>query len=373
MLCWCGFAAKPVAVVTVQGKTIVDGHIVVNRGETVQFYGSASSDADGDSLQFYWTFGDGGDPSAAKNPKHRYRNAGSYAVRLIVSDVKDSFPLLTGQTPASYTLPSGWSLVRAQNFETGSINSDETTYGSITTDKPHSGTRSNKSRVSGDDCATGWRLNQGVATGSEIYASWYEFIDDFGKNNDEMFIFYIRKNFTNPVTYLGNRWQYLNNTGVWSKLFNIDSGQVTLFCEGNASGATPSTRYNLVSKWTSIGAGNWRQWEVYYRPATGGLQNGETMVYINGILQSHVKDTAFNGTVDMSGASITLGGTTYTKITWWSKPELTCATQPSEIDTSFNRPKDFNNPCACPNQCPPSGFVPIFYRYLDDVIILQRN
>jgi hypothetical protein len=52
--------------------------------------------------------------------------------------------LLTGQTPASYSLPSGWSLVRAQDFE-GSCPASQScggANGAITTTKPHTGPKS---------------------------------------------------------------------------------------------------------------------------------------------------------------------------------------------------------------------------------------
>lgn len=360
-------ATAPVASFTVDGKTIVDGHITVSRNETVCFT-STSTDADGDSLKYQWTFGDGGDTSAAPNPCHIYRTAGSYAIKLKVSDRRDSMPLLTGKTPSNYSLPSGWSLVRTQDFETG-INADEYNFGAITTTNPHSGTHSSRALVWKDDCATGWKLNQGTATKSELYISWYEYLDRNLKMNDEMFLFYLRKNF--ETTYIQARWQYLNRTGVWSRLFNLDSADQVLFVEGNAAGMpVPSDFYG--GKWMPISQGQWRQWEVYWRPSSGGLQNGETRIYLNGILQQNIVDTAFTGTVDMSGPAIYLGGTTYTKITWYNH-DSTCAQDPTQFDLYYNRPKNFKWPTMCQNQSPPNGYVPKAYRYIDDIIILERN
>ncbi len=51
----------------------------------VAFDGSASSDADGDSLTWAWTFGDGG-TSAVRNPQHTYPLPGAYTAVLTVSD-----------------------------------------------------------------------------------------------------------------------------------------------------------------------------------------------------------------------------------------------------------------------------------------------
>jgi hypothetical protein len=370
----CGLTGanhSPVAVITVDGKTIVDGRITVNRNETVCFSGLSSTDADNDPLVYLWDFGDGGDASASATPCHTFRNAGSYAVRLIVCDIRDSLPLLTGKTPADYTLPSGWFLVRTQDFESG-LGANEFACGTITTSKPYTGTHSCQSRVWKDDCCAGWKLYQGVITRPEIYVSWYEYMDSHGKMNDEMFLIYFKKSFTNPSSFLGIRWQYLNKLGNWNTAFNLDTGNLILFCEGNAAGATPSHAYYRNAKWQSVGFGHWRQWEVYFKPATGGLQNGITRIYLNGILTASVVDSALNGSVDMSGPSIFVGGSTYTKIDWGVTSHGPCAENVNQLNASMNRPDNFKEPCICPGQCPPNGYVPIFNRYLDDIIILER-
>lgn len=374
MLTFGAMGAGPTATITVDGKTITDGHITVNRGETVCFDGTSSTDADGDSLTYWWSFGDGGDLSASATPCHTYKVAGNYTVKLKVGDRRDSIPFLTGKTPADYSLHDGWTLVRTQDFE-GTVAADEFTCGSITTVKPHSGSKSMQSRVEGDDECSGWRLNQGVITGTEVYISFWEYLDDHGKNNDEMFIIYFRKNFTSPTLYQGLRWQYLNKLGNWNTIFNLDSGNLILFSEGDATGhLVPQSKawYN-DAKWISCGFGHWRQWECYMKMNTNGLHNGVTKIWLNGVLQAQVVDSSFIGSVDMTSYSVFLGGSTYTKIPWYKKPELTCAQNATQLDISMNRPKNFKNPLECSDQAPPNGFVPIFNRYIDDVIILEKN
>lgn len=56
---------------------------------TVAFRGDSSSDPDGDSLSYSWTFGDGS-TSTAQNPSHQYATRGGYTARLTVSDGRGS-------------------------------------------------------------------------------------------------------------------------------------------------------------------------------------------------------------------------------------------------------------------------------------------
>ncbi len=64
----------------------------------IRFDGSASSDADGDTLTFAWEFGDGSTASGM-TPTYIYPAAGTYEVRLIVSDAdSNSEPSVTSAT-----------------------------------------------------------------------------------------------------------------------------------------------------------------------------------------------------------------------------------------------------------------------------------
>ena len=281
--------------------------------------------------------------------------------------------LLTGMTPSNYVLPTGWELVRTQNFETGSLPSDELGFGTITTTSPHSGNRSLQGRVWKDDSATGWKLAQGVATKGELYLSWYEYMEGQGRMNDEMWLMKIGKTWTSGGQ--GERWQWLNKLGDWNKAFNILDGNLIFFCEGTQPGTTGSVAYYNDAVWRSVGFGKWQQWEVYWKSNTPGVKDGITQIYLDGVKVAEVTNTAFSGTLDMTGPSIVLGGTTYTKIIWGPqpKPSTTCATTVQQLSYSINRPQDFAQPCLCPGQCPPDGYVPIFNRFVDDIIILQKG
>ena len=70
----------------------VAGPTAVKKGEIVRFDASASGDADGNILRYRWDFGDGGTSEDAR-PLHAFHDAGSYRVRLTVTD--------DGNVPAS--------------------------------------------------------------------------------------------------------------------------------------------------------------------------------------------------------------------------------------------------------------------------------
>jgi hypothetical protein len=280
--------------------------------------------------------------------------------------------LLFNKTPANFTVPDGWELVRAQDFENGSLPSDEMGFGTITSTRPNNGQKSMQSKVRKDDCATGWKLSQGVATTGEIYLSWYEYMEEQGRMNDEMFLLSIRKNWPGDK-FQTERWQWLNSLSSWDKAFNILDGNLVFFCEGTQPGTTGSVCYYDKGVWRSVGFGKWQQWEVYWKTNTPGMNDGVTQIYLDGVKITEVTNTGFSGDIDMTGPGINLGGPTYTKIDWGSNVTNDCSEDIYHIDKSLSRPSDFANPCRCPNQCPPNGYVPIFHRYIDDIIILQRR
>lgn len=367
----------PIAKMSIVGKTLsdikVERRLTVSTNETVCFSAAGSTDPDNDPLTYAWDFGDGSPINTELAPCHTFVTAGAYTVLLKVDDGKGpdiDAPLLTGKTPATYTLPAGWTLVRTQDFESGSVPTGEGINGSITTTYPHSGQRSLEGKVWKDDCATGWALGQNIITEDEIYCSFWEYMDAHGRLNDEMWILSIRKDFPG-WTFQIERWQWLNNLGNFSRAFNVLDGNLVYFCEGSATGSPGSVCYYNQGDWLTCGFGQWRQWEVYWKSNTPGIADGVTKFYMNGTKISEVTNTAFSGTLDMSGPRITLGGEVYTKISW-GQMSGECSTNAQNIDHDIGRPKNFELPCPCPGQCPPNGYAPVFNRYVDDIIVLQR-
>lgn len=98
-----------------------DDEDLVLVGNVVQFDGSQSSDPDGETLTFEWSFGDG-NTSTNKSPSHVYNDAGEYLVTLIVTDVDDQaqqthVTVVVGQPPtASIVSPA-----EGADFDVGQV------------------------------------------------------------------------------------------------------------------------------------------------------------------------------------------------------------------------------------------------------------
>lgn len=87
----------------------IDGSDQAVEGSAITFNGSASSDPDGDTLQYSWDFGDGSTESGIVIPQHVYADNGEYTVTLNVTDsdgevgtdtlivtVSNAYPVLGG-------------------------------------------------------------------------------------------------------------------------------------------------------------------------------------------------------------------------------------------------------------------------------------
>ena len=98
--------------------------------------GSASSDADGSVVSYAWDFGDGSTGSG-RTAQHSYAAAGTYDVRLTVTDDKGATGTATKQvtvTKPAITPPAGWKLHWSDEFEadvldTGRWTAYHNTYG----------------------------------------------------------------------------------------------------------------------------------------------------------------------------------------------------------------------------------------------------
>ena len=283
--------------------------------------------------------------------------------------------LLAGYTVNSNNVlsgpvPSGWTLVTAQGFDNGSIPGGQLFWGSstgITSAASYTGTHSAGGTYAGDGNAVGWGLNPGNIASREAYISWWEYDEPQGKLNDEMFLMRV---YTNDAS--NNLQQEIVFDYLGGGPFNSDTGTMSVIPQGVGGGYTHAyhmSRYGPT--W-----GSWDQWEVYLKTSTPNIDDGAFKIFKNGVLMDSLSNINLNGNYDMTNMALEIGGV-YTKLTWWNgvgsfSAPGSCTSYLGNGTDSGPRVRDFSVQCPCTNECPPNGYVPIFKRYLDDIIILRK-
>lgn len=103
--------------------------------------------------------------------------------------------LLTGVTPNTLVTPSGWTNYATQDFESGTFGSGAYGNGNFVTTQAHpdgngAHTHSIECQVGGTpDCSGNVSWNKPLAVGTrELYVSFYEWLDNSFRMNDEMFL-----------------------------------------------------------------------------------------------------------------------------------------------------------------------------------------
>ena len=270
--------------------------------------------------------------------------------------------LLSGMTPSQDSLPSGWSRVRKQDFE-GNCPSDEWCGrwdGSATTTKPHLGSKSVEGTYNHDQADVGWNMSgSSVGSFSEIYLSYYEFTESQALYNTEYWIAQFKVD--NPFQEVIPVWLWPKNANNQPTLNGVKS---TFYFSVQGS---YTNRYGGKTDYPP--AGVWVQWEVWYRPNSGGSSNGFIRVYKNGVLYISAENKNLNGNVSMNNAYVQVGGV-YTKQIWMTdNPTCTQCSSASGIGTDYctgNWPnQSFSQPV-----CGPS--LPSFKRYFDDIIVMKK-
>ena len=286
--------------------------------------------------------------------------------------------LLSGMTPGDYKVPSGWSLVVKQDFE-GTLTSAEsrTSQTSISTTRPHTGNKSLEGTYTGDASDVSWWLKQGNSGAfSEIYISFYDYQESQMRFNEELFLVDIGKFTSDYALQFQLTADYYGmgdgpppaHTG-----FNSDYAYMVLV-SNSVTGNGFATKGNYWWKKEST-KGQWIQWEVHYRPntKTNNVANfdGFYRLYKNGVLFASVEKDVLNGTTDWTQPYIQVGGV-YTKIKWETKLGSGICT--AYVGSGWGDAQagiNFNN-CPCPNQCPPNGQVPVYKRFIDDIIVMKK-
>ena len=278
--------------------------------------------------------------------------------------------LLSGMTPSKYSLPSGWSLIRTQDFESGSLRSDEYSSGEVTGAGEKRGKYSLRGLFDGDADELHWMIDTiPNSTGSftEIYMSYYEWTDSNARWDTE----WIRGSVTAGDPGVGNYWRINFN---YFNTSNFNGTKMPYVIQGEG------TTMDAFAHWgptKAVPVGRWVQREFWYRPNTpiastdpNTPANGFVRMYEDGVLVFSRENSNLNGPANMTnGAWFTVGGL-YTKHIW-RLADGTCSSTPGD-GSGYGREMNWNNPCQCQNQCPPDGYVPIFYSVIDDIIVMRK-
>ena len=277
--------------------------------------------------------------------------------------------LLSGMASGNYKIPSGWSLVAVQDFESGSCPPTQscTDFGAkITATRPHSGSRSIEGNYTHDQSSTAWYLNEGnTGSFSEIYLSFWEFTESQARFNDE----YMIARFQAPVS---SSVQDIIYDWMWAPTFNSTKATLYMVSEGEVT-----ERWG--GKSGNIPVGVWTQWEIHLRPNTPGQADGFSRVYQNGVLFTSADNKElFGPDAKMANTYVAAGGF-YTKIVWM-KDYPTCSI-PSGCSAG---PWEGNDLCVVKNgwagqsfanpRCAPTDPpLPSFKRFIDDVIVMKKT
>jgi len=309
--------------------------------------------------------------------------------------------LLTGKTPANFSLPSGWTLLCTQDFEAGVSNCTSGSgtvleTGIQTTSNFHPGTGSHSIYGTyGTGNYTPVRFGTGVPNGyTEIYQSWYQSLSSvpgglgwcYGGGN------YYLTDF---------RAGHPDNTYLDAK---IDPGGGTVgtspgqFCFNRAywewlpeGTILPPTKAlaTIAEEYDN----SWHQWEVHYKPNTPGSSDGILEVWKDGVkIGPNLQNVSLNGSFDMTiGMEQYISGH-YTSLVWLNNVDgqaqstfgarsceyviahpgsQSCA---ASVGTGYGCDGSYENLTfaqinqLCPGQAPSTTFN----KYIDDVIVLKK-
>lgn len=279
--------------------------------------------------------------------------------------------LLSGMTPGSYKIPSGWSLVRTQDFE-GSQPADElwsVSWGAAaTTERPHSGSKSLMRNYTAGQNTLYWALDVGHLGGfTEVYLSFYEYTESQTLFNDEYWV--------GRFGAAGSTFQEIIIDWLWAKNASgnpsYNGPRATLY-------AIPQgQRSRLIAAHSDyVPKGSWVQWEVHYRPNTPADPNSDAgdgfiRIYKNGSLYTSAENVNLNGKIDMTNMSVQAGGL-YNRDTWY-RDYPTCSVQAPAPGTGTDYCTNPRGWDSLPfSSTIPGPALPSFKRYLDDIIVMKK-
>jgi len=310
---------------------------------------------------------------------------------LLIASTAQAAGLLTGMTPSNYQIPQGWNLLATQNFESASCpptQSCDQWETSITSSRAHNSTYSLGGPFTHDQAQVFWQLNTGN-TGSytDLYASFYEYVDEAATFNDEWTIWRIATS-TPAFTEIMVDWFWAYDPATMDGMYNSDYAELAFITQGTWTKGYWGVKRAKVPTAGDI-YGGWHQWEVWFHPNTipDGL-DGFLRVYLDGNLYASRENVKLTS-VSTDNFNVRLGGY-YTKLVWTDYPYGGC---PAVGDLDVGRCCDKPGADACPGSAdwcsnesgwygqqfssprcyPTDPALSSFNRYIDDVIVMKKS
>jgi len=275
--------------------------------------------------------------------------------------------LLSGMTPENYSLASGWTLVKTQNFE-GAKPSDENWgrwNGEVTSTKPHKGNKGIEGTYSAGQQDVGWSLSsETIGNFTEIYISFWEYMDSQALFNDEYMLAEFGVSGINQRIFID--WFWAQNSSGKMKI----NGDYAVLAFVNEQGPPDFTEYPAVKK---VPVGAWVQWEIHLRPASADSKSdGFIRVYKDGNLYTYSENKSFNYRMGKSGyPTYVVAGGLYNRLVWMTDyPTCTQCSNPGVgTDACTSEKKWWYLPFDSP-VCAPT--TPSFKRFFDDIIVMKK-
>jgi hypothetical protein len=288
--------------------------------------------------------------------------------------------LLTGMTPANYTLPSGWTLVDANNFSNG-FHAGESAFGGNTTEINcsfgHAGNCSLDSHITQSFAGYGMLLNGNYINSREVYVSYWMYVSNsnpgYGFDYTNWYHL-VRAPQSEGVGY-GLDMDFIPSSppNCW---YACIGGSAAPF-GNNANGPD----WGDYATWYNQTPGQWYQFEFLVKANTPGGTDGDIQYYVNGTSMaqcSAANNCPYNGggapgnlvgNDDYTTANLYVGGDWGANM-WYGNAAHT--TYSTSGDLGYGGANANMTACQDTIMCPPNGTIPYFDIYITDVIILKQ-
>jgi hypothetical protein len=218
---------------------------------------------------------------------------------------------------------------------------------------------------SGGDQLVCWGLKGSAINSLTTYVSWWEYDEPQGRVNQDFYMFR-RILDDSSGNYVADVTINIIPPGPNNCLFNCTSQDLVFGPEG--SGGQPN--YIDYGGPQNPGFGVWTQWEAMVQMNSSGNSDGNVYVWRNGsLVYSDLNKNIIGTYAGYATADLQVGGV-YTSLVWWlDSAETQCASGHGPYSSNYY---DWTQPDPCPNQAPPNGYIPIFKRYFDDIVVLKK-